>query len=212
MYRLEIATAKVMPTYKLYYFNSRGLAEVPRWIFAQAGIEYEDIRVEKDQWPDMKPTMPFGTLPVLEVDGKRLSGSRVIARYLAEQYNLAGSNAFENAEVDSIADGITDFRTELGKALFEKDEKRKEELKKEFSEKTLPTALKRFNELASTGGYLWDNKVTWADFLLLTTLSYITSAHPETLDNYPALKKLQETVESLPNIAKWIKERPVTEF
>lgn len=42
------------PQYKLTYFNGRGLAEIIRLIFAQAGVDYEDIRIEKDEWPALK--------------------------------------------------------------------------------------------------------------------------------------------------------------
>ena len=84
-----------MPTYKLTYFNSKGGAEISRFIFAQAGVEYEDVRVDHGDWPALKPTMPFGVVPVLEVDGKQLGSSMTIARYLAETYGLAGENAFE---------------------------------------------------------------------------------------------------------------------
>jgi len=40
----------VMPSYKLYYFNGRGAAEPIRIIFAQAGVQYEDIRFQGDDW------------------------------------------------------------------------------------------------------------------------------------------------------------------
>ena len=39
-----------MSTYKLYYFNSRGSGESIRIILAQAGVKYEDIRFEREQW------------------------------------------------------------------------------------------------------------------------------------------------------------------
>lgn len=42
------------PKYKLTYFNLRGRGELIRLILAQAGVEYEDIRIEKDKWPAMK--------------------------------------------------------------------------------------------------------------------------------------------------------------
>ena len=40
----------MMSSYKLYYFNLRGSAESSRIIFAQAGVKYEDIRFENEQW------------------------------------------------------------------------------------------------------------------------------------------------------------------
>jgi len=59
-----------MPSYKLIYFNMRGGGEVVRFIFAQTGVKYEDFRVAADtngdQWREMKPSTPFGVLPVLE--------------------------------------------------------------------------------------------------------------------------------------------------
>jgi glutathione S-transferase len=42
------------PSYKLTYFNGRGLAETIRIIFAYADIEYEDNRFEREKWPEMK--------------------------------------------------------------------------------------------------------------------------------------------------------------
>lgn len=56
-----------MTEYKLYYFNSRGRAEIIRLLFAAAGQKYEDIRFERDDWPKYKPNAPFGKAPFLEV-------------------------------------------------------------------------------------------------------------------------------------------------
>lgn len=45
------------PTFKLTYFNIKGLAESIRMLFAYGGIEYEDVRIERDDWPALKPCM-----------------------------------------------------------------------------------------------------------------------------------------------------------
>ncbi|KAJ8026819.1 Hematopoietic prostaglandin D synthase [Holothuria leucospilota] len=43
-----------MSTYKITYFNARGVTETTRFIFAIAEQEYEDIRIEEADWPAMK--------------------------------------------------------------------------------------------------------------------------------------------------------------
>ncbi len=42
------------PTIKLTYFNAKGRAELARMILAQAGADYEDIRIEREDWPNVK--------------------------------------------------------------------------------------------------------------------------------------------------------------
>ena len=39
---------------KLHYFNAKGRAEAIRWILEYAGVKYEDIRYEREQWPAAK--------------------------------------------------------------------------------------------------------------------------------------------------------------
>ena len=39
---------------KLIYFNGKGRAEPARLILAQAGVDYEDHRIEFADWPALK--------------------------------------------------------------------------------------------------------------------------------------------------------------
>ena len=197
-----------MPAYKLYYGNARGRAERICFVFAQARVQYEDIRLTLEQWPEFKPKM-------LEVDGKMVAGSGPIERFLAEQYGLAGPNAFENAEIASILDVVDDLAEKLTAVYFEKDETRKAKLKKELNETHIPRYLgvleKRAAANNSADGWIYGPKVTYADFGVYLQGEYLQMIVPNVLDNYPALKKLRESVAKLPNIARWLKERPVTE-
>lgn len=50
-------------------------------------------------------------MPVLEVDGQRVYQSMSIARYLAKRVGLAGSNDWENLQIDSVVDTLNDLRS-----------------------------------------------------------------------------------------------------
>lgn len=44
------------PTFKLTYFNVKALAEPTRYLFAYGGIEYEDVRINEEEWAALKPS------------------------------------------------------------------------------------------------------------------------------------------------------------
>ena len=46
-----------MPSYKLSYFNGRGRGECSRLLFAAAGQKFEDVRLQFEDWPKVKPSM-----------------------------------------------------------------------------------------------------------------------------------------------------------
>ncbi|XP_064390335.1 glutathione S-transferase 1-like [Halichondria panicea] len=203
-----------MPSYKLYYFPGRGRAEVSRFIFKQAEVDFEDVRIGGEDWAKFKPSTPYGSMPVLEVDGQMLGGSGSMQRYLAEKFGLAGSNDFENAEIDSIVDAIRDLAQELSKFYFEKDEAKKTELLEKLKNETVPKFLGIFEKLISSNasGWIYGSKVTYADFTLYNVMGAVKMGAAEALDSFPAVKKNTEAVEALPNIAKWLKERPESQF
>lgn len=43
-----------MPTYKLTYFNVKALAEPLRLLLSYGGADFEDVRLEKENWPAVK--------------------------------------------------------------------------------------------------------------------------------------------------------------
>ena len=43
-----------MAQYKLTYFNVRGRAEAIRLLFAAAGVKYEDCRIGKEEFQQLK--------------------------------------------------------------------------------------------------------------------------------------------------------------
>jgi glutathione S-transferase len=95
-------------TYKLIYFNVRGLAETARMLFKAAGQEFEDYRYPftvkdgqflRPEWDADKSKYIYEKVPVLEIDGGKhtIAQSKAIERFLARRFNMLGSNDVEAA-------------------------------------------------------------------------------------------------------------------
>ncbi|KAJ4452223.1 hypothetical protein ANN_03741 [Periplaneta americana] len=201
------------PKYKLIYFPSKALGEPIRYLLAYGGIEYEDFRFEREKWPEIKPSMPFGKTPVLEIDGKQTHQSTAICRYLGKQLGLAGSDDWEALEIDALVDTFTDFRQQIDLYQYNTDEAAKEKLWGPLKDETVPYYLGKFDEVVKkNGGYFVGGKLSWADFYFNGIIDYLSFMMKEKdiVANYPHLKALKEKFESLPAIKAWIEKRPQT--
>ncbi|KHJ84815.1 glutathione S-transferase protein [Oesophagostomum dentatum] len=206
-----------MVHYKLTYFGVRGVAETARQIFALAGQDFEDVRLTHEQFASVKQDMPFGQLPVLEVDGKQLAQSMAICRYLARQFGFAGESPFDQALVDSLADQYTDYRVEIKPWFYPAigmKEGDVEQLKKDV---LIPARDKYLGILTkflkkNSSGFLVGDSVTWVDLLVAEHCSTMLNFVPEFLDGFPEVKAHMEKVHAIPNVKKWLETRPVTKF
>ena len=54
--------------------------------------------------------MPFGQMPVLEIDGEKIAQSSAICRYLAKLVGLGSDNEFESMQIDSVVESFNDLR------------------------------------------------------------------------------------------------------
>jgi len=212
---------------KLTYFNGRGRAEPSRLILAQAGVEYEDVRIEFADWPALKSTLKFGQMPFLEVDGKTITQSMAIARFLARRYKLAGQNELEEAEADAIVDCMTDCFNGFIACMLEgkmkrNDPERQKMLIDEFITKTLPAFLDVIQKVLEENGgkYLVGSNLTWADLVFVASLEMLITGHglmpeyqnPDALKNHQPIADFKKSIENLPNIKAWIEKRPKTPF
>lgn len=204
-----------MPSYKLIYFDARGRAETARIIFKLAGVEFEDKRIVLEEWADFKSKTPFGMLPFLEVDGKQLSESKAIYRYLAREFGFYGSNNWENSQVDSILDMLEDLHQYVGKLYTCEDPDERDKLLHQYRttvEKTLRNLEKKLKLNHNGDGYFVGDKITVADiglFCDITLVNTMTGGDDSTKD-FPKLLALYERVGREKNIADWVAVRPDT--
>ncbi|XP_077998947.1 putative glutathione S-transferase 6 [Glandiceps talaboti] len=203
-----------MPKYVLTYFNVRARVEVSRMIFAAAGVDFEDVRVPFEQWPEKKKKVPFGALPVLEVDGTTIAQSLAIARFLANEFGLAGKTNLEKAKVDMIGDAFNDLFTGIVKWWFTKDEAEKKELREVYVTKTVPNTLAALVKLleANNGGngFFVGDSLTWADLAFLVHCDYYLGRLKDAnlLAPHKKLVALRERLVKLPKIKKYFDTRP----
>lgn len=199
-----------MPNYKLMYFNMRGRAEIIRYIFAYLDIKYEDHRIEQADWPEIKSTLPFGKIPILEIDGLKLHQSLAIARYLTKNTDLAGKTELEQCQVDAIVDTLDDFMSRFPWA-----EKKQDIKKQTFNELLTYDAPQLLQDLeAYLGEREWfiGNSVTWADFYWEICSTTLLVLKPDVLDTHRRLLMLRKKVQAIPAIADWIQRRPQTKL
>ncbi|XP_055468690.1 hematopoietic prostaglandin D synthase [Psammomys obesus] len=199
-----------MPNYKLIYFNMRGRAEIIRYIFAYLDIKYEDHRIEQADWPKIKPTLPFGKIPVLEVEGLILHQSLAIARYLTKNTDLAGKTELEQCQVDAVVDTLDDFMSLFPWA--EKNQDAKERHFKELLTCQAPGLLRDLDSYLGSKEWFVGDDVTWADFYWDICSSTLLVLKPDLLDIYPRLVSLRNKVQAIPAIATWIQKRPQTKL
>ncbi|KAH1010246.1 hypothetical protein HUJ05_004565 [Dendroctonus ponderosae] len=189
------------PPYKLTYFDIMGLAEPIRLLLSYGNLDFEDCRVPKESWPNIKPNMPFGQIPVLEFNGKVYHQSIAISRYLAKQVKLVGKDDIEDMEIDAIVDVLMDFRSKVAKYHYDGDEAAKEAYAKTLFGEIVPYYLEKLDKQAKeNGGYLVGGKLTWADLILVGSIDYMNfMAKKELLAGAPNLLKVKENVAAVPN-------------
>ncbi|XP_042557623.1 hematopoietic prostaglandin D synthase [Dipodomys spectabilis] len=197
-----------MPNYKLIYFNMRGRAEIIRYIFAYLDIKYEDHRIELADWPKVKSTLPFGKIPVLEVNGHTLHQSLAIARFLVKNKDLAGKTDMEQCRVDAIVDTLDDFMSRFPWA--EKQQDVKDQIFQDLLTHDAPCLLQDLHAYLGDKEWLIDNSVTWADFYWEICSTTLLALKPDLLDMYPRLGALRKKVQAIPAISDWIQRRPQT--
>ena len=199
------------PKVKLTYFNLRGRAEYARLLLAYGGIEYEDCRivpgfVDPTEWKKLKPTTPYGTLPLLEWNGETIAQSITLSRFVANEVGLGGRTNLESAQADEIVDAVTDMFNAFSQAHFSKDEA----AMKKFGTETLPNGLANIEKrLTQRGGqYLVGNALTWADIVMFNFVGALPDQ--SVLAKVPKIKNLVARVGEIPNIKAWVEKRPKT--
>ncbi|KAI8920557.1 glutathione S-transferase [Entophlyctis helioformis] len=199
----------------LTYFNvagTKGRGELLRLFFHEAGIAFVDNRVQFADWPALKAKIvasganPFGSLPVLELNGRNYTQSLPLLRLMADKLGkYAGSNDDERYFVDQVADIYIDWRrswvTTLGGSA---------EALKTHQTEALPRCYAAFEFFLAKydGPFVLGTDFSYADIALYQALNDDGSLESASLAaQYPRLAALAHATAARPNIAKYLEFR-----
>jgi prostaglandin-H2 D-isomerase / glutathione transferase len=199
-------------SFELVYHNGRCRAEVVRLLFAEAGIEYKDTRLDGESFVALKPSLPNGQLPVLKVGGKVLAQSFAIQQFVAQKLGFYTDDAFTNAKVNELTETAREELDALVPVLFSSDV---DAGIQKFATDRHPIYLTRYERVFSEHkehAYAFGEKPTLGDFAVFFILDEaktfgISAAVP---DEYPHLQLFMKTMYARPKVAEWLKNRPET--
>ena len=99
--------AKKTCSVELLYFDLPGLGEPIRLLLAHLGVAFEDRRFKaREEFLVLKPTLKFGQVPCLKLDGVELFQSSAILRALAQKFDVSGTLYPEDACLTAQVDGL----------------------------------------------------------------------------------------------------------
>src|SRR5262250_2898490 len=144
-----------MPKLKLTYFDFHGgRGEPARLALSIAGITFEDDRVPGADWPRRKPSTPFGSLPVLEVDGAIVTQSNGINRYVGKLADLYPSDPWQAALCDEAMDAVEDISAQVI-TTFDLPEDQKKAKRQALADGPITFYLTRLQERLVAHGGEW---------------------------------------------------------
>ncbi|KAJ3026413.1 UNVERIFIED_CONTAM: hypothetical protein HDU68_005711 [Siphonaria sp. JEL0065] len=203
----------VYPKLKVTYFGIKARAEPIRLALAINEIPFEDERIARDQWATLKPTTPFGQVPILTVnDSTVIAQSTAILRYVGKfgPLKLYPDDALKAALVDQLISQVQDIEASLKPSFAEPDAEKKLKLRVELAEKGLPPLLTALDAFIGKnwGGFATGKDITIGDlFVYQMNTSYSAGAYDgipaNILVSYQNIQKLVAAVKTHPAVSKW---------
>jgi len=195
---------------KLSYFDapvSRG--EECRLALHIAGVDFEDHRIQRKEWPALKPKMPFGTVPVLELPGHPPIGQcNAILTYIGRQYGLHPTDAFEAARHEAVMCHVEDLRGKVSPTIRISDEAEKKKAREDLVASYLPAWAASVERQIESGPFFAGEKLHVVDLKLYAAVHWFSEGKvdyiPATIfADAPKLNRLHDSVRDDPRVRAW---------
>eukprot|EP00283_Hemiselmis_rufescens_P008670 CAMPEP_0173420562 /NCGR_PEP_ID=MMETSP1357-20121228/1990_1 /TAXON_ID=77926 /ORGANISM="Hemiselmis rufescens, Strain PCC563" /LENGTH=255 /DNA_ID=CAMNT_0014383361 /DNA_START=51 /DNA_END=816 /DNA_ORIENTATION=+ len=197
-----------MSNITLKYFDGGGRGEAIRIALWHGGIQFTDERFTYDQWKEIKPTIPGGAVPVLEVDGKTFTQSAALLRYAGRRSGLYPEDLVEAMRCDEVLDIVSEVLT---KTPQDADVEVKKAKRAEYAAgpmKGKMGLLGSYAEQSGPDGFIAGKSFTIADLVLESTVGMFESGNfdhvaSDYCEQWPALVALAKRIRAHDIVAKW---------
>jgi len=195
---------------KLTYFDapvSRG--EECRLALYIAGVDFEDVRLKREDWMKLKPETPFGGLPLLEMPGRPvLAQSNAILVYIGRTHDLHPKDDFEAARHEAVLCHVEDLRAGVTPTLRITDEAEKKKAREALASSYLPTWAERAERQIGDGPFFGGSKLNVVDIKLYMAVSWFASGRvdyvPATVfAPFPKLNRVHDSVRDHARVRAW---------
>jgi prostaglandin-H2 D-isomerase / glutathione transferase len=194
---------------KLTYFDmpaSRG--EECRLALHLSGVEFEDVRVKRPDWPAVKAQTPFGSVPTFELPGHPvLAQSNAILVYIGRRWGLHPKDDFEAARHEMMMDHVEDLRHAIAATLrMTDDDKRR--AREAIAETTLPTWAGNSEKQLGDGPFFAGDTLNIVDIKLFVMIRWLVSGvldhiPPTIVSAFPKLMRVHDAVAGHAGVRAW---------
>jgi glutathione S-transferase len=195
---------------KLTYFDapvSRG--EECRLALHVAGVDFEDHRIKRDEWAALKPTTPYGSLPLFELPGQPvLAQSNAILVLIGRRYGLHPKDDLEAARHEAMMQSIEDLRAQVSPTLRMSDEADKKKARELLASTAIPTWGGYAEKQVGDGPFFGGAAIHVVDFKIYMGLRWFISGAldhiPATVfDPFPKLNRVYAAVRDHAGVKAW---------
>jgi len=214
--RRNIPMTHTFPKIKLSYFDfDGGRGEPIRLALAYGNIPFEDHRIPGSDWPKVKDQTPLHQLPVMEVDGKIITQTNTLCRFVGKMAGLYPADPLEAAHADEAMADVEDLLIKMVPSLFMEDPEEKRRAREALTAGPIPLYLRRLGAMLVERGsqYFAGNRLSVADFRVFLMVRHLQSG---ALDHIPAdivkqtapgLAKHFERISAVPQVVAYYKKR-----
>lgn len=198
-----------MVQYKLTYFDFSGSrGEECRLALHVAGVDFVDQRITREAWLALKPSTPYGSIPVLEAEGKPpLAQSNAILSYVGQRYGLLPRDPWTAAEHLAILESVEELRAKLTHTNTLTDPATKQLAREDFTKGPL-RSWSQAVERQVRGPFVAGGEISVADIKIQQIMS---SFKKGVIDHVPTdcfasctrLEALHDAVLAHPKVAEW---------